>query len=216
MHFQFFIWFGTKGNRNSPSKNKSEFCEHNPIGFDTIRDRNHHFPVCIIEKILMKKPWQPVIWEFTNLKLMKKITRLAFTLRLWALCHFLHRTTLLLPVMVFWWRRFEMHAYWYFYLAKFTSAVQKILLQKIIYQYALQNILWSFRSSSIRCFNIANQKLYFVENKPCDWLKHITKSVSANRMVCLLQSTSFALLYRNTIDEEREGRERRRGYYSCG
>ena len=38
----------------------------------------------------------------------------------------------------------------------------------------------------IRCFDMANQNFYFAVNKPCDWLKQITWSVSANRMVCLL------------------------------
>ena len=52
---------------------------------------------------------------------------------------------------------------------------------------------------TIRCFDIVNQNLYFVVNKPCDWLKQITWSVSANRMVCLLQSTSFGLQSRNTL-----------------
>ena len=51
----------------------------------------------------------------------------------------------------------------------------------------------------IRCFGIVNQNLHFVVNKPCDWLKQITWSDSANRMVCLLQSTSFGLLCRSTL-----------------
>ena len=52
---------------------------------------------------------------------------------------------------------------------------------------------WSV-SYAIRCFDTVNQNFYFVVNKPCDWLKQITWSVSANHLVCLLQSTSFGLL----------------------
>ena len=50
----------------------------------------------------------------------------------------------------------------------------------------------------IRCFD-KSQNLYFALSKPCDLLKQITWSVSANRMVCLLQSKSFGFLCRNTL-----------------
>ena len=41
--------------------------------------------------------------------------------------------------------------------------------------------------TAIRCFDMVSENLYLVVNKSYDWLKQISWSVSANRMVCLLQ-----------------------------
>ena len=55
------------------------------------------------------------------------------------------------------------------------------------------------RTLIYKVFRHSKPKLILCGKQPCHWLKQSTCSVSANRMVCLLQSTSFGLLCQNTL-----------------
>ena len=70
--------------------------------------------------------------------------------------------------------------------------LQKLFRRKKIFEKTLTCfissgiLLFWTRWLLVRCFDKVNQNLYFVANKPSDWLKQITWSVSANRMVTTL------------------------------